>query len=225
MTTLQGIITTDQAASALKNEGLVENDLIPGKYEGGFKLWECAIDLAAFLHRQQEDFPSLKVLELGCGHGLPGLVALLGGATVHFQDYNAEVLELLTIPTVHANWKVKMEKKNILPPVRYFSGDWIGLSQFLDNIDELGAGYDVILTTETIYTIEGMHSLYKCIKDTMKRPGGKCYVGAKSFYFGVGGGVGAFLDLIEKDGCMDARIVEVFDDGKSNRREIVLLTW
>ena len=27
----------------------------------------------------------VRVLELGCGHGLPGLVALHGGAEVHFQ--------------------------------------------------------------------------------------------------------------------------------------------
>lgn len=26
-----------------------------------------------------------RVLELGCGHGLPGLVAALAGADVHFQ--------------------------------------------------------------------------------------------------------------------------------------------
>ena len=26
-----------------------------------------------------------RVLELGCGHGLPGIVALINGAEVHFQ--------------------------------------------------------------------------------------------------------------------------------------------
>ena len=25
------------------------SDLLPGTYEGGFKLWECAVDLASFL--------------------------------------------------------------------------------------------------------------------------------------------------------------------------------
>ena len=25
------------------------SDLLPGLYEGGFKLWECAVDLAAFV--------------------------------------------------------------------------------------------------------------------------------------------------------------------------------
>jgi 16S rRNA G1207 methylase RsmC len=31
------------------------------------------------------------VLDLGCGHGLPGLVALQRGAAVDFLDYNREV--------------------------------------------------------------------------------------------------------------------------------------
>ncbi|GAB4818881.1 hypothetical protein N2152v2_005927 [Parachlorella kessleri] len=45
-----------------------------------------------------------RVLELGCGHALPGLVALLAGAEVHFQDYNREVVQTVTIPNVAANW-------------------------------------------------------------------------------------------------------------------------
>lgn len=66
---------------------------------GGFKLWEGATDLSLFLLNQYslegsmltsptEIAPMLKgkrVLELGCGHGLPGLVAALAGADVHFQ--------------------------------------------------------------------------------------------------------------------------------------------
>lgn len=42
------------------------------------------------------------VLELGCGHGLPGLVVLSKGALVDFIDYNAEVVQQLTIPNVWA---------------------------------------------------------------------------------------------------------------------------
>ncbi|KAI4369263.1 hypothetical protein MLD38_017723 [Melastoma candidum] len=42
--------------------------------------------------------------ELGCGHGLPAIFACLQGATaVHFQDFNAEVLQCLAIPNVNAN--------------------------------------------------------------------------------------------------------------------------
>ncbi len=63
---------------------------------GGFKLWECAIDLARFVcqhlsidnfdQRAYPQWPGLpRVLELGCGQGIPGILLLKAGAEVHFQ--------------------------------------------------------------------------------------------------------------------------------------------
>ena len=65
---------------------------------GGFKLWEGAVDLAKYLHQEynldnlitsktdpNHDLVGKRVLELGCGQGLPGIVPLLAGAEVHFQ--------------------------------------------------------------------------------------------------------------------------------------------
>lgn len=77
---------------------------------GGFKLWECAIDLAVHLcqiwsiqqkldqtHSKQQSLqeprtgtlcPKIqgkKVLELGCGHGLPGVLCASLGMEAHFQ--------------------------------------------------------------------------------------------------------------------------------------------
>ena len=65
---------------------------------GGFKLWEGAVDLAKYLHKEfdldnlitsktdpNHDLVGKRVLELGCGQGLPGIVPLLAGAEVHFQ--------------------------------------------------------------------------------------------------------------------------------------------
>eukprot|EP00249_Psilotum_nudum_P016421 c25817_g1_i3 orf=1-588(-) len=88
--------------------GVANADLIPGKYEGGLKLWECAIDLLNTLRQEIQDghlsFRGKRVLELGCGHGLPGIFACLKGASlVHFQDFNVEVLRSLTIPNVNSN--------------------------------------------------------------------------------------------------------------------------
>lgn len=52
-----------------------------------------------------------------------------------------------------------------------------------------------------------------------------CIVSAKSFYFGVGGGVAAFRNLVEEDGLMVCETLETIEDGKSNKREIFALKW
>ena len=59
-------------------------------------MWECAIDLSAHLcdtldiratqHQWSSVLPQgTRVLELGCGHGLPGILLMLTGCEVHFQ--------------------------------------------------------------------------------------------------------------------------------------------
>ena len=65
---------------------------------GGFKLWECAVDLSIYLCTLwsvtkdtglSSSFGSSagtkKVLDLGCGHGLPGILASCLGMQAHFQ--------------------------------------------------------------------------------------------------------------------------------------------
>lgn len=64
------------------------SDLVPGKYEGGLKVWECTRDLADFLTSKNDiDWTNKTVLDLGCGAGLLGLIPLLQGAKVVFHDY------------------------------------------------------------------------------------------------------------------------------------------
>lgn len=67
--------------------------MVAGEYEGGFKLWEGGVDLAAHVATTwgianaacSTTLANRRVLELGCGAGLPGIVAVLAGADVVFQ--------------------------------------------------------------------------------------------------------------------------------------------
>lgn len=80
------------------------SDLISGVYEGGLKVWECTYDLLELLENKGETFGGKIVLDLGCGAGLLGILALKRGARhVHFQDYNCTVVEQLTLPNVLLN--------------------------------------------------------------------------------------------------------------------------
>lgn len=80
------------------------SDLIAGVYEGGLKVWECTYDLLEVIEKDAETFGGKRVLDLGCGAGLLGILALKRGARqVHFQDYNSTVIEQLTVPNVVLN--------------------------------------------------------------------------------------------------------------------------
>lgn len=57
------------------------------------------------------------------------------------------------------------------------------------------------------------------------KPGsGVCLVAAKSYYFGVGGSTAAFRQQATAAGLV-VQQAAVLDDGASNKREILSLTW
>jgi gamma-glutamylcyclotransferase (GGCT)/AIG2-like uncharacterized protein YtfP len=129
---------TPAAARAL-NE-LEQLDLVPGRYEGGFKAWECSVDLCAHLAEQFDALvggrSGLRVVELGCGAALPSLLALELAAradarhgqrapptisTLWAQDYNRDVLERLTWPNMQLNGLAPLVAART---VRLLAGDW-----------------------------------------------------------------------------------------------------
>ncbi|GAB4844060.1 hypothetical protein Ancab_014024 [Ancistrocladus abbreviatus] len=234
---LKGRVST-QEVFALSN-----SDLVPGTYEGGLKLWEGSLDLIKALDLEIQSghlsFERKKVLEIGCGHGLPGIFACLKGSdVVHFQDFNAEVLQCLTIPNVNANLSEQLQSLtsgavngNAGAEVRFFAGDWSAMHHVLPRAynydtdssfshDGPTTGYDIILMAETVYSISALYSLYRLIKMCISRPHGIVYMAAKKYYFGVGGGTRRFLSIVEKDGLMATSLIAEVADGSSNVREV-----
>jgi hypothetical protein len=54
-------------------------------------------------------------------------------------------------------------------------------------------------------------------------PGGVALVASKRFYFGVGGGTYTLQSLVQQDGTLSYDVLEVYEDGLSNIREIIRL--
>ncbi len=193
-----------------------------------------------------------SVLEAGCGVGLPGAYALKRGArTVVLQDYNASVLRLSTMQTLRINglWRAAEEGR-----VRFISGDWSEVSALLlaepANRELAGAcdghavgvgsplpvagseqqaggsahGFDVILSADTIYSPSSTRRLWKLVSEQLRR-GGTALIAAKSYYFGVGGSVADFRSLVDADGRFECKGVRTFEDGASNRREVLSVRW
>ncbi|KAJ9297631.1 hypothetical protein DTO271G3_4406 [Paecilomyces variotii] len=105
--------------------GLEEGDIKPNFYEGGFKTWECALDLARIMAAEEgrellengPDGRDVHIIELGAGSAMPSLsifAQLLSlpksqsSRRVHFTfaDYNSAVLRLVTVPNLLLTWKL-----------------------------------------------------------------------------------------------------------------------
>ncbi|KAF2767000.1 hypothetical protein EJ03DRAFT_297336 [Teratosphaeria nubilosa] len=91
-------------------------DIRSGVYEGGFKTWECSLDLASLLldRGPRKDIDELircdQIIELGAGSAIPTLVlfqhALANSLPITFTlaDYNDSVLRLVTLPNILLTW-------------------------------------------------------------------------------------------------------------------------
>ena len=96
--------------------GLENTDLQTNVYEGGYKTWECSLDLVKYLldRGPRKDLDDLvrvnHVVELGCGSAVPSLLlfqyALKNQLSMIFTlaDYNADVIRLVTLPNLVLAW-------------------------------------------------------------------------------------------------------------------------
>lgn len=214
--------------SVVQQAQKASSDLIAGVYEGGMKIWECAVDLATFLLSNNALSSGRRVMELGCGVGLPGVCALLQGAQlVVFQDYNVEVLMSRTIPTAFYNGAPKgrqfQDVKEFSSVCQFCYGDWGALVRKMSqNGCQWKHGFDVILASETIYCRESYPSFLSALKYFLDPSGGVVYLAAKSYYFGVGGSVAEFREFVSSDGYFDVLKVATFGQDTVHRTILTL---
>ena len=168
--------------SSSNHSQVLEYDLIPGVYEGGFTVWECALDLCTYLNESYASFQSkedekeeFKVVELGCGAGFPGitLAKRINPKVLLFSDFNEEVLRSYTWPNIHLNMDESQRKA-----VHCYAGDWLALSDYLNSEsncntgnDNLPSRYNIILSAETLYSIESCAKIYTFIKRHLSSDG------------------------------------------------------
>ncbi|KAJ5286852.1 hypothetical protein N7478_002538 [Penicillium angulare] len=112
--------------------GIEEGDLKPNFYEGGFKTWECSLDLAKLVASENTITESMGVsqtnnhiIELGAGTAVPSLTLfahiLRQTESVEgtepsqrilftFADYNDAVLRLVTLPNLLLTWHINRQQ-------------------------------------------------------------------------------------------------------------------
>ena len=204
-------------------------DIVPGVYEGGFKCWECSLDLFSYLLSQYggtgvgAGVTGLShmngVLELGCGHAFPALAALQLGARpqgICLSDLNREVLEQITWPNLCLNHEGA-------GAVTCVAGDFAQLPAFmtaLSGLEKTPYSCDLVLSAETLYTAEVSAAMYQVLLQVLS-PGGVALLASKRYYFGCGGGSMDFARLCQQYGALSCETVYSVEDGKSNIRDIL----
>lgn len=133
---------------------IIGSELKSSKPDASLKSWDSSFDLVKILKHEIRDgqlsFRGKRVLELNCGHGIPGIFACLKGAsTVHFQDLNAETIRRTTIPNVMSNLEQERDKQSkqpespltpsrqiLSPTVHFYAGEWEELPGVLSVVEK-----------------------------------------------------------------------------------------
>ena len=135
---------------------------------------------------------------------------------------------------------------------RLFAGDWGTLPEVVQQVAAVSWGdhqYDLILTSETIYSTASYDKLIGAMSSLLRRPSGVAYVlpsppltwvlwltfslfsrsspqrlvSAKTYYFGIGGGTHAFTEKLLETGQF--AVTPVFSVHGGVHREILQVTW
>lgn len=127
------VTNTDELYDRLVAKGGDHEDVLDERIPYWADLWHAALALSRHLLRHKCIEPGMKVLEIGCGLGLTGIVAGKMGAELTFTDYMEEALDL-----AEENWQ-----RNLDRPARFFRMDW--RSPYPD------VSADLILAADVVY--------------------------------------------------------------------------
>ncbi|XP_044755264.1 histidine protein methyltransferase 1 homolog [Coccinella septempunctata] len=198
------LLTSEDDLSQIIKAEEKHSDLLPGIYEGGCKIWECTHDLINFIENEQKNLFERKVLDLGCGAGLIGIMCMIKGAKCYFQDYNDEVLRYVTYPNIKAN--LENIPQFDFNRCKFFCGDWLSFSELWQKEYSPEDKFDYIFTSETIYSPNNYMKLHNIFQNLLS-PSGVILLAAKAHYFGPGGGLFDFKNILDKEGIFSYQTV------------------
>lgn len=122
----------------IDQEAFADDEFLPYWAE----LWPAALALAAALPHQIAD---LRVAELGCGLGVPSLVAASRGAQVTAMDWATDAVELLRVNAERNGLTLRAEQRDWREP-------W-------------GERFDLVLASDVLYELRNVEPLAERLRE------------------------------------------------------------
>lgn len=143
----------DKLFNQLLSKSPSDPDIVDERMPYWADLWPSAIGISEFIDSDPDVVNNKNVLEIGCGLGLPGIVAALCGGNVTMTDYLQEALDF-----AENNWEKNTSQK--------FDGqllDWRHVSSI--------AKADVIIASDVAYESRSFEPLRNAIDHILKPDG------------------------------------------------------
>ena len=125
-------------------------------------VWPSARALAIFMSERKSQFNKKKGIEVGCGLGLPSILASKVGAEIQASDFHPDVAAW-----VHQNAELNQAR------IEYIRWDWTELDSIPQGI-KLG-NYDFVLASDVLYESRHPEELAKALA-RLVNPKGSIYL-------------------------------------------------
>ena len=185
----------DALFEALVNKGSTHPDVVDERIPYWADLWASAIGLSHYLVDNQHLVKDKRVLEIGCGLGLPAIVAgKIGAAKVTVTDYLPEALDFARL-----NWAQNVALEN----AEFMLLDWRNIpAEFKNRTPQYKA--DVLLAADVAYEKRAFEPLLNAFNDLIK-PDGKIIIAEPNRFISKD----FFENLTQKGFKMDKKTLEV----------------
>ena len=179
--TILSVTNFDELYERLLAKGLQHEDVADERIPYWAELWPSAVGLSEYLVSNGDILKGKTTLEIGCGLGLPSLVAAALGADVTATDYLQDAVDFAR----------RNAERNEIKNIRFETLDW-------RNTQGLEA-FDILLASDVVYERKHFEPLLKAF-DSLVKPNGMILLSEPNRYIAE-----PFIEAVKGKGYLTDR--------------------